>query len=59
MLQNSFPAGSKFSGVARGDVVSDGATDKAEFRSRMIFRLTLVVAAVLIWLIILVNLLPG
>ena len=59
MLHNSFPTGSKFSGVARGGVVTDDATEKSDFRSRVLFRLTIVVAAVLIWLIILVNLLPS
>jgi hypothetical protein len=60
MLHNTFLLGSKFGGRGRDDVARHtGIDDKSEFRRRMLFRLTLVVAAVLIWLIILVNLLPG
>jgi len=59
MLQDSFLAGSKLSGAGRGGVDRDAETGKSEFRSKIFFRLTLVVAAILIWLIILVNLLPS
>jgi len=37
----------------------DAEIDKSELRRKILFRLTLVVAAVLIWLIILVNLIPN
>jgi hypothetical protein len=60
MLHNTFLLGSKFAGSGRDDVARDAEIDdKSEFRRRILFRLTLVVAAVLIWLIILVNLLPS
>jgi hypothetical protein len=59
MQHNSLLAGSKFVDVDRGDVKRRSEIDRSEFRRRILFRLTLVVAAVLIWLIILVNLIPN
>jgi len=55
MQHNSLLDTSKFAGG--GD--KDAEIDKSESRRKILFRLTLVVAAVLIWLIILVNLIPN
>jgi len=56
MQHNSLLDTSKFAG---GGARKDAEIDKSEFRRKILFRLTLVVAAVLIWLIILVNLVPN